>query len=77
VVATGGFSVRATLLPRPARTLVRTLQRQKLDLARALAQQLSPNTRYIIAEHSGHLIPLDQPDVVVDAIRQVVEAARR
>jgi pimeloyl-ACP methyl ester carboxylesterase len=37
----------------------------------------SSNGKRIIAEKSGHYIQLDQPDLVIDAIRQVVEAARR
>lgn len=38
---------------------------------------LSPQGRRIIAEGSGHRVPIDRPDVVVEAIRDVVEAARR
>ena len=30
----------------------------------------------MIAEQSGHVVPIDQPEVVVDAIRAVVETAR-
>jgi pimeloyl-ACP methyl ester carboxylesterase len=41
------------------------------DLAR-----LSANSKYIIAEKSGHQIQLDQPELVIDAIGQVVQAAR-
>jgi pimeloyl-ACP methyl ester carboxylesterase len=37
---------------------------------------LSPNGRLVIADQSGHNIHHDQPGLVVDAIRQVVEAAR-
>jgi len=39
-----------------------------------LAAQSSRGKR-IVAEKSGHLIQLDQPELVIDAIRQVVEAA--
>jgi pimeloyl-ACP methyl ester carboxylesterase len=38
---------------------------------------LSPRGKRVIAEESGHYVPVDQPQVVVDAIREVVEAARR
>jgi pimeloyl-ACP methyl ester carboxylesterase len=41
-----------------------------------LAAQSSKGKR-IVAEKSGHYVQLDQPELVVDAIRQVVEAARR
>ena len=33
--------------------------------------------RQNIAEKSGHYIQFDQPDLVIDAIRRVVEATRR
>jgi pimeloyl-ACP methyl ester carboxylesterase len=41
------------------------------DLAR-----LSTNSKQIVALKSGHNIQYDDPDLVIDAIRQVVEAAR-
>ena len=36
----------------------------------------SQNSEQIIAEDSGHYIHWEQPDVVIDAIREVVDAAR-
>ncbi len=36
----------------------------------------SPNSKLIIAEKSGHEIPNDQPDLVIDAIKQVANLAR-
>lgn len=38
---------------------------------------LSSNSRLIIAEKSGHGIQTDQPDLVVDAIRQIVDSVRK
>jgi pimeloyl-ACP methyl ester carboxylesterase len=38
---------------------------------------LSSNGKQVIAEQSGHYIQLDQPELVIDAIREVVEAARQ
>jgi pimeloyl-ACP methyl ester carboxylesterase len=38
--------------------------------------RLSSNSRLLVAERSGHGIQIDQPDIVVDAIRQIVEAVR-
>jgi pimeloyl-ACP methyl ester carboxylesterase len=38
--------------------------------------QISQNSEQIIAEDSGHNIQFDDPDLVIDAIRRVVEAAR-
>jgi pimeloyl-ACP methyl ester carboxylesterase len=37
----------------------------------------SSNGKRIVAEKSSHYIQLDQPELVIDAIREVVEAARR
>jgi hypothetical protein len=37
---------------------------------------LVPDGRLIIAERSGHYIHQTQPDLVLDAIRQVVDAVR-
>jgi|RhiMetdeSRZDD1v2_1073273.scaffolds.fasta_scaffold577923_2 hypothetical protein len=45
---------------------------EQLDLLR-----LSRNSRQIIAEVSGHDIELDDPALVVDAIREVVDATMR
>ena len=38
---------------------------------------LSSNSKLVVAEKGGHGIPVDQPALVVDAIRQVVEIVRR
>jgi pimeloyl-ACP methyl ester carboxylesterase len=38
--------------------------------------QLVPDARLIIATESGHNIHQDQPQLVIDAIRQVVAAGR-
>ena len=37
---------------------------------------LVPDGRLVVAEQSGHFIPGDQPDLVIAAIRQVVDAVR-
>jgi pimeloyl-ACP methyl ester carboxylesterase len=37
---------------------------------------LSSNGRQVIAEESGHHIQLEQPELVIEAIREVVEAAQ-
>ena len=38
--------------------------------------QLVPDARLIVATKSGHNIHQDQPELVIDAIRQVVAAGR-
>jgi hypothetical protein len=38
---------------------------------------LSRIGKQVVAKRSGHHIPLDEPDLVVAAIRDVIPAARR
>jgi pimeloyl-ACP methyl ester carboxylesterase len=58
--------------PEVTQALEETFTRLQEQTAR-----LSTNGRLIVAEESGHAIHLEQPDLVVDAIRQVVEDIRR
>ncbi len=44
--------------------------------SQAALTRRSQNAKQIIAEDSGHYIHVERPDLVIDAIRQVVEAAR-
>jgi len=37
---------------------------------------LVPDGRLLVAEQRGHFIPGDQPELVIDAIQQVVDAVR-
>lgn len=37
----------------------------------------SQNSKHVIAENSGHMIPLQQPNLVIDAIRQTLIAAQQ
>jgi len=52
--------------------LIEVMQALDADLARELFQGVQ-----IIAEQSGHAIQVDAPELVIDAIRQVVEQVRR
>ena len=38
---------------------------------------LSSDSKQVIAEQSGHMIQLDQPDLVIDAIREIVDAIQK
>ncbi len=38
---------------------------------------LLPDAKRIVAEHSGHWVQLDEPEIVIEAIRELVEQARR
>jgi pimeloyl-ACP methyl ester carboxylesterase len=44
--------------------------------AQARLAALVPDARYVLAAESGHFIQLDQPELVIDAIRDVVAAVR-
>lgn len=57
--------------PAIARAKERIWQRLQGELA-----QLVPNAKHLIVRNSGHIIQEEQPEVVIDAIRQVVEAVR-
>jgi len=48
-------------------------------LSRANMEELlqrSTNSKFVVAEQSGHAIPFERPDVVIDAINQAVTAVR-
>ena len=47
-------------------------RQQKLEFT-----NLSRNSKLTIAENSGHHIQLDEPQIVIDSIRMVVDAAKR
>ena len=38
---------------------------------------LSKNSKHIIAEKSGHMIPFEQPEIIVDAIKEMVEMYKK
>jgi pimeloyl-ACP methyl ester carboxylesterase len=59
----------------PPETLV-AMERLWQDLQAALAA-LVPGARRVVAHESGHSVHLDQPELVVAAVREVVEAVRR
>ena len=47
----------------------------KLKFHTAWVQQI-PNAQHIVTEKSGHLVPYEEPELVINAIRRVVESAR-
>lgn len=53
--------------PEVVQALEETFERLQVEMA-----ALSPNGKLVVAEQSGHAIHLDQPELVVEAIRQVV-----
>ena len=80
----GGFSLDWSLVQlnsRPRRGSARTTARAMADPLCLPAQQemarLSSNAKLIVVDGSSHYIYWDHPALVVDAIRQVAQAARR
>lgn len=80
VVLSHGVPVSAELPPElksqfppdfPWEDLERVWQELQTELA-----GLAPGARHTIATESGHYIQLQQPELVIEAIRQVVEAVR-
>jgi hypothetical protein len=53
----------------------RAKERVWQELQQQLAQ-LVPNAKHLVVRDSGHIIQEERPDVVIDAIRRVVEAVR-
>ena len=70
VVLTAGRRGASPLPPDIAERLNQVHQDAQQELL-----SLSSNSTHVIAEESGHGIPMDQPDLVIEAIRQVVEEA--
>ena len=48
-----------------------------LQLEQSELAMLSSDSKQIIAEQSGHYIQIDQPDLVIDAIQEMVDALRK
>ena len=46
-----------------------------LSSHRELVNKL-PDAKHIVTEKSGHNVPIEQPELVVDTIRQIVEGRR-
>lgn len=67
--------ISAGLPQDPEDPLQQALRQVWTELQSELAK-LSPRGRHIIAEESGHIVQLDQPELVVAAIREIVEEVR-
>lgn len=71
VVARGRADPVPGLSPADAEATERAWREMQVKLA-----GLSPQGRLVVAENSGHNVMLDEPEVVVRAVEQVLEAAR-
>ena len=72
VLVSGVFLLEAPIGPEAGPRLHEIWQGLQRDLA-----GLSTGSAYRVVETSGHFIQRDRPDVVAEAVREVVEAARR
>ncbi|MCX6032214.1 MAG: alpha/beta fold hydrolase [Chloroflexi bacterium] len=75
-----GHSISAGQLPISAGSGISASDVEQLKaLIRGLPAELaalSPKGRQVVAEKSGHYIQVDQPELVIEAIREVVEAVQ-
>jgi pimeloyl-ACP methyl ester carboxylesterase len=72
VLTAGSVQLKGTALSGEQVTLIDKLHSE----SQAALTRRSENAKQIIVEESGHYIQVEQPDLVIDTIRQVVEAAR-
>lgn len=77
VVLSFGLSMQSELPPDalPLDYPFDTFNRVRAEHQRALAT-LVPEARFVVATESGHYIQVQQPDLVIEAVHQVVEAVR-
>ena len=60
----------------PARSEAERKARETMDELHARQAAAVPKGRRVYAERSGHLVPLDQPDLIAQCVREVAKAAR-
>jgi pimeloyl-ACP methyl ester carboxylesterase len=72
VLTAGSVQLKGTGLSQEQANLIDKLHSE----SQAALTRRSENAKQIIVEDSGHYIQVEQPALVTDAIRQVVEAAR-
>jgi pimeloyl-ACP methyl ester carboxylesterase len=60
----------------PGRSDAETQGRLVMDDLHEKQAAASPLGRRVLAEHSGHLVPLDEPEVVVAAVLDTLKAAQ-
>jgi hypothetical protein len=72
VLTAGSVQLAGTGLSEEQMNLIDELHSE----SQAALTRRSENAKQIIVEESGHYIQVEQPDLVIETIRQVVEAAR-
>jgi pimeloyl-ACP methyl ester carboxylesterase len=74
VLARGTASFDPNSFPPPLRPFAPQGEELRITLQRDLATRSTRGT-FLFAEKSGHMIQLDEPEVVIDAIERVVKAS--
>lgn len=72
VVVTRGQSACGPTAPEDAANIDQAWQKLQSELV-----DLSSNGTQIVAERSGHLIPAEQPDAVIDAVQRIVDETKK
>lgn len=75
VLARGTASFNPDDYPPPLRSLAPKGEELRIEMQKDLASR-STNGKFLFAEKSGHIIQQDEPMLVVNAIRQIVESTR-
>jgi pimeloyl-ACP methyl ester carboxylesterase len=70
-----GPRVLPSFMTEKQRAEFRTLKPMWMKFHREWLQTV-PNGQHIITENSGHVVPFEEPDLIVRAVRQIVEQAR-
>ena len=76
VLARGRASFEPNDYPPPLRSLAPKGEELRIEMQKDLATR-STNGNFLFAEKSGHLIQQDEPELVVEAVRRVVETTTR
>jgi len=75
--ATASTGPRGPIADVPVVVMSSADQPSNVLAAHQVLSQISARGRHVVAANSGHWIQLDEPALVVDAIREVVEIARQ
>jgi pimeloyl-ACP methyl ester carboxylesterase len=73
VLARGRASFNPNDYPPPLRSFAPKGEELRIEMQKDLAAR-STNGRFLFAARSGHFIQQDEPELVVNAIRQIVES---
>jgi pimeloyl-ACP methyl ester carboxylesterase len=72
VLSAGSFDATPLLSDAENQQLWKEMQAQQSELA-----DLSSDSKQIIAEESGHFIQLDQPELLIDVIREIFNEVQK